>query len=262
MQLDIETYKRHAGRVNLEGIDLDTFRRDPLDHDTLRCLRYMHDIEYHTVCYLRDLLMTAAHRDPEITTFLTMWNFEEFWHGDALASVLAAHGEASGAVRIAPLRETLGWRQRIGPLMHWLGSVFAGPSYTAVHMTWGAVNEWLTQAGYGRVAMRASHPTLSELLRRIMRQEGRHVDFYASQAMRRLDGDRRAQRLTRVALTKYWTPVGSDIMPASEVRFLVRHLFSGPDGDKALARLDRQVDRLPGLAGLQLLTGAAQRYAS
>jgi hypothetical protein len=51
-------------------------------------------------------------------------------------------------------------------------------------------------------------------------------------------------------------------MPASEVRFLVRHLFSGPDGDKALARLDRQVDRLPGLAGLQLLTGAAQRYAS
>ena len=88
MQLDLETYKRHAGRVELDGIDFDAFRADPLDGDSLRCLRYMHDVEHHTVCYLRDLLVTPAHRDPDMTTFLTMWTFEEFWHGEAIATVL------------------------------------------------------------------------------------------------------------------------------------------------------------------------------
>ena len=63
----------------------------------------------------------------------------------------------------------------------------------AVHMTWGAVNEWTTQAGYGRLAAKAEHPVLSELLRRIMRQEGRHIDFYAIGARQRLaDSARRS----------------------------------------------------------------------
>ena len=57
---------------------------------------YMHDIECHTICYLRDLLVTSAHRDPEITTFLTFWSFEEYWHGEAIATVLRAHGEPPG----------------------------------------------------------------------------------------------------------------------------------------------------------------------
>jgi hypothetical protein len=262
MNIDIETYKRHAGRLSLDEIDFDSFRHAPLDPDSLRCLRYMHDIEHHTVCYLRDLLVTSAHADPEITTFLTMWVFEEFWHGDAIAGVLTAHGEPAGAARIAPLRRELRWRERSGPLVHGLGSALVGASYIAVHMTWGAVNEWTTQAGYGRLAARAQHPTLSELLKRIMRQEGRHIDFYAAQAKARLDGDRRAQRLTRQALARFWRPVGSDVLPEQETRFVVRHLFSGDEGRAVVERLDRNVDRLPGLAGLGLLRGAAQRYAA
>ena len=35
------------------------------------------------------------------------------------------------------------------------------PHLTAVHMTWGAVNEWTTQAAYARLAKLAGHPTLS-----------------------------------------------------------------------------------------------------
>ena len=138
----------------------------------------------------------SAHRDPDLTTFLTIWTFEEFWHGEAIATVLRAHGEPAGG-RIAPLRRRLGWRDRVAPLVHGLGSAVVGAPYTAVHMTWGAVNEWTTQAGYARLAARARHPVLTELLRRIMRQEGRHIDFYARQAIARLDADRRAQRLTR-----------------------------------------------------------------
>ena len=89
-------YTKRAGRVELDGIDFDDFRTHRSTSGTLRCLRYMHDVEHHTVCYLRDLLVTSAHRDPEVTSFLTMWAFEEYWHGDAIGAVLAAHGEAAG----------------------------------------------------------------------------------------------------------------------------------------------------------------------
>ena len=44
-----------------------------------------------------------------------------------------------------------------------------------------------------------------------MKQEGRHIDFYASQATKRLDGNRRAQKVTRWALQQFWTPVGAGI---------------------------------------------------
>ena len=44
--------------------------------------------------------------------------------------------------------------------------------------------KWTTQAGYAQLARLSGHPVLSEVLGRIMRQEGRHIDFYASQAER------------------------------------------------------------------------------
>jgi hypothetical protein len=124
-------------------------------------------------------------------------------------------------------------------------------------MTWGAVNEWTTQAGYSRLAKIADHPVLSDLLRRIMKQEGRHVDFYVDQAKTRLAASRGAQRLTRWALQHFWAPVGSSLMPEGEVKFLSRFLFGGTDGLPMVERIDRRVDRLPGLAGLGLMHGVA-----
>ncbi len=81
MQFAIDEYKQRTNRLQVEDLDFDAFREQPLDRDSLRCVRYMHDVEFHTVCYLRDLLLTPAHQDPVITSFLTLWNFEEFWHG-------------------------------------------------------------------------------------------------------------------------------------------------------------------------------------
>jgi len=134
--------------------------------------------------------------------------------------------------------------------------------FVAVHMTWGAINEWSTQAGYARLIAHAEHPVLTQLLKRIMRQEGRHIDFYSSQASRRLASSAAARRVTRFALRRFWTPVGAGVMPEDEVRHLISYLF-GDDGGRAVAaRIDRHVDRLPGLAGLRLATGAVDRYAS
>ena len=194
MPFNIDTYKRRSAPVALDGVDFSEFARQPLDAATLRCISYMHDIEHHTICYLRDLLVTPAHRDHEMTTFLTMWALEEYWHGEALGSVLAAHGEANGGDRVGPMRMRLRVKESLSPLFFGLGSAIAGRSFAAIHMTWGAINEWTAQAAYGRLAQQADHPTLSLLLKRIQRQEGGHIDFYASQATKRLDGDSMVQR--------------------------------------------------------------------
>ncbi|HEV2361826.1 MAG TPA: hypothetical protein VGS21_09010, partial [Acidimicrobiales bacterium] len=193
MAFDIDAYSKRTARLDLEGIDFDSFREHPLPADALRCLRYMHDVEHHTVCYLRDLLVTRAHRDPEITTFLTFWAFEEHWHGEAIGAVLQAHGESANNARIAPMRRMLGARDAIQPVLSQVGSAMTR-HFTAIHMAWGAVNEWTTQAGYARLAARAGNPVLTDLLRRIMKQEGRHIDFYATQARNRLEDSATARR--------------------------------------------------------------------
>lgn len=114
MRFDIDKYKAMSGRITWDDLDFEAFRDRPLDESDLRCVQYMHDIEYHTVCYLRDLLVTRAHSDQRVTTFLTIWNLEELYHGEALADVLQAHGRIGGLSRVENLRHGLGWRQHVG----------------------------------------------------------------------------------------------------------------------------------------------------
>ncbi len=184
------------------------------------------------------------------------------WHGEAIGRVLEAHGEEAGVPRIAALRHRRRRREAMSTLSTLGSAVFAGRAFIAVHMTWGAINEWTTQAGYARLSERADHPTLRELLKRIMKQEGGHIDFYASEASRRLADSRKTQRLTRFALTHLWQPVGSGVMPKQEVRFLVDYLLGGAEGSSVAARIDRRVDRLPGQKDLRLLQRAVARLSS
>jgi hypothetical protein len=258
VNFDIDRYVASVAALDDSEIDYDDFRRQPLAEDALRCLRYMHDVEHHTVCYLRDLLVTRAHDDPVITSFLTMWAYEEFWHGEAIGKVLLAHGETAGRPRIDAVRARNG-SGRIGTLATMLASALT-EHVVAVALTWGAVNEWTTQAAYLRLAQRTRHPTLAELVRRIAKQEGRHIDFYASEATRRLDSTR-ARRLTRWTLRRGWTPVGSGVMPHTETVHLITYLFGDDEGSAMARRIDRRIDRLPGLAGLGLIDRARRDYA-
>jgi rubrerythrin len=260
VNFDIDRYLRVVAPLDDRDIDYDAFRDEPLDADALRTLRYMHDVEGHTVCYQRDLLVTRAHDDPTLTTFLTMWAYEEHWHGEAIGKILAAHGEPFGDARIAAMRSSQKMRDRMGTLATALTSM-ASRHMTAVHMCWGAVNEWTTQAGYLRLADRAQHPVLATLVRRIARQEGRHIDFYASQAEMRL-AHPLAQRLARWALAHRWAPVGSGIMPRDETAHVVRYLFAGDAGAAMAQRIDERIHRLPGLAGLHLVANARREYAA
>ena len=106
MKLTIDDLRERTSRVPTDDLDLDTFRDQPLDEPTLRCLRYMHDVEHNTIIYLRDVLVTDAHLDHEITSFLTFWAFEEYFHGEAIGRVLEAHGEPGSDERVPSTRRS------------------------------------------------------------------------------------------------------------------------------------------------------------
>ena len=60
-----------------DWIDWSAAAAAPLPGEALRTLRYMQDIESHTIVYLRTLLSTRAIDDPHVATFLACWLYEE-----------------------------------------------------------------------------------------------------------------------------------------------------------------------------------------
>ncbi|MDI1288363.1 MAG: ferritin-like domain-containing protein [bacterium] len=253
MAFDIDDYTETSEGVTWEDLDFEAFKTNPLPEQTLRSLRYMCDVEYHTVCYLRDLLVTPSHKERDVAAFMTMWNREEFWHGEALAHVLGMHGITVDFDQLKASRIKLGWKDKLGPLKQSVLGNLVGMDFVAVHMTWGAANEWSAVAAYRRLAKLEGHPTLAPLLQRIAQQETRHVAFYASQARERLERSKTAQKLTRFALEKAWEPVGTSISAPSEVKHVMAHLFSGEDGMDEVRRIDANLAKLPGMAGLTIV---------
>jgi hypothetical protein len=254
MAFDLENFAATSERVQWDDLDFDSFDDQPLDAQTLRVLRYMCDVEYHTSCYLRDLLVTRSHRKDEARGFMTTWNREEFWHGEALAAVLGRHDIVVDYDEIKAKRIKLGWREALGPVKQSAVSNVVGDDFLAVHMTWGAANELSAVSAYRRLAEMMQHPALSPLLKRIAQQETRHVAFYTTQARKALERSKTAGPLVRTIMSKTWRPVGSGVMSEPEVQHVMSYLFEGQG--TVLDRLDKSVARLPGLEGLTIFRSA------
>jgi hypothetical protein len=244
---DLDAYISRSGAVDLQSIAWDQVPMHPLSEDTVRTLRYMQDIESHTIIYLRTLLTTRAIDDPEVATFLACWLYEETFHGIALARFLSAAGHAIAPRPRSAMTVTQAIEARFTSWLAW-----AWPDFVAVHMVWGAINELTTLTGYRRLCAVTDHPILRDLLDRIVLDESRHFFFYFRQAEQRLARTGTA-RVARALVERFWAPVGSGVQPASETRFLARHLFSGVDGRAAAHKVDATIRDLPGFAGVPLL---------
>jgi len=251
---DLDAYVARSGALDLSAIDWAEVGRHPLPREAVRTLRYMQDIESHTIIYLRALLATRAIDDPEVATFLACWLYEETFHGIALARFLDAAGHPVGprARGKEPLSKRLEATATAIVSRAW-------PDFCAVHMTWGAINELTTLTGYRRLATVAGHPVLSELLERIMRDESRHFFFYYRQAELRLKRPG-AARTARLLVDRFWAPVGSGVQPDAELRFLAAYLFTDEDGRAAARKVDDTIRRLPGFATVSLLEAWIDRF--
>jgi hypothetical protein len=243
----IDTWAPRSRAVELDGIRWDEVGRTPLRKETVRTLRYMQDIEIHTIIYVRQLLATRAIDDPDVATFLACWFYEETFHGRALAHLLAAAGEST----VERQRSRQPWIAHVEEHALALASR-VWPDFVGVHMTWGAINELTTLTGYQRLAELDPHPVLGELLGRIARDESRHFAFYYHQAARRL-ANPRAARVARILVDRFWAPVGSGVQPDVEVREVASYLFGGRDGRTVARRIDATIRRLPGFEDVSLI---------
>ena len=102
MDFDLDWFIRTSDRVDLSEGEWHQTSEPLLTDAEVRELRYMMDIETNTVILLRDVLATQTAFDPDVTAFLSCWNFEELWHGEAFSRLL---GEAGIPVR--PDREAV-----------------------------------------------------------------------------------------------------------------------------------------------------------
>jgi len=253
---DIDTYVGRSRAVDLAAIDWAEVPRHRLPPEALRSLRFMQDIESHTIVYLRSLLATRAIDDPDVATFLACWLYEETFHGLALRRFLEAAGAAVGERPLPRGREP--WSKRLEAAATAMVSK-AWPDFCAVHMTWGAINELTTLTGYRRLAAVADHPVLADLLERIVLDESRHFFFYYRQAELRLQRPGVA-RTARTLVDRFWAPVGSGVQPGAELRFLATYLFGGSEGRAAARKVDETIRRLPGFGTVQLLESWMDRH--
>jgi rubrerythrin len=224
----------------------------PLDAGARECLVYMADIEGYTIGYLRDLLNTSAIDDPEIARFMTLWAYEEMFHEEALQKFLGEYGVHFSSDRRAWLRKRTPWWDR-ATMMGASALSFLTRDFVAVYMTWGALNELTTLTAYERLAERAGHPLLAELLARIVKDERRHFSFYYQQAKQRLEASAWARRMTREILRRFWRPVGNGVKTPAEMAETVGYCFAGELGRAAAHEADQRVGALPGLAGFSMI---------
>jgi hypothetical protein len=249
---DLDRYLRAAGGTRPDAFDWSN-PGPPLEEEARFCLAYMMDIESHTIIYLRELLSTAIAEDVSITSFLSCWVYEEFFHSQVLRRVLESQGVAIDDRRFAALR-------RARPA-DWAAQKFARVlsrltrHFPAVHMTWGAINELSTLTGYRALIDRTRHPLLGTVLGRIIKDERRHFSFYFNQARLRLR-PRAARVLTALAVRYFWSPVGSPVRGDADTRRVCAYLFGDERGRQRLAEHDAMIARLPGLEWFQM----ASRY--
>ncbi len=259
-EFDLEKYLRASRKVPIDDLPWDTLRDHPLYQGEVRFLKYMMNIEAHTIVYHKELLSTKAIEDAEVTGFLACWNYEEFFHGQALEKFLTTYIGRENVRNEATyrLRQTSAFARGLKKVLSPLVTA-ATPDFAAVHMTWGATQELTTLHGYESLARQTRHPVLKELMARIVRDERRHFAFYYNQAEKRLAQTPRMQRITRLAMDKVWRPVGVGAMPMEESDFSMWYLFREDVGLAAIREVEQTMGQLPGMQGWNALGTATRK---
>lgn len=245
---NVREYARTAVGSHRSEIDGDAFTSSPLKPETLRVLRYLVDIEQATMSHLRNVLVTATHKDARVTAFLGTWAFEKFWIADAFTRILEAHGEQYAQ----PVDSKRSFLKRIGnriaPITGSIAANKAGEDMIAVHMTQGTIDEWITQAAYARAIELDPHSELVKMVNTVLPIAERQLSFFEASAQDRLERSEGARVLTRKRMNSQVWPIGADAQPPADTTFFFDYLFlSSP---QLVDDIDARAAALPGLDGI------------
>ncbi|MFC5502531.1 hypothetical protein ACFPJ4_09800 [Lysinimonas soli] len=245
---DVREFARTAHGSHRAELDLETIAGTPLGADSVRLIRTLRDLERSTMNRMRNLLVTATHKDARVTAFLTTWAFEKFWIADALDAVLDASGAPLASTEFeGPTRSSFAERaERRGPVRRAIVANFAGPQIVAAHVTTQLVDEWIAQAAYRKLAeMTAALGTIVEMIVDI---KDRHIHFFTEEAQRRLASSSRARKLAARAIRQAVWPIGAVELPDKERSFFESIVFGSPEGAVEASRISSRLAALPGMA--------------
>lgn len=251
----LEQHLSASQKIQTDDLDWDLAAKIGLTEDERNSLRFFADVEGQTVHYFLEVAQLQAARDPEILTFLTMWNYEEYFHGHALTKFLEVCGDSKIAAceRAAAVRSKARFKAKIEDLIQRMMAKVMPKAFVSLWMTWGALQEAVTCKGYEALERTTKNPVLSELARRIAKQERRHFAYYYSQARDHLSRSTFSQRFTRFIVKKFFSLVGSGVKTPSQMAHMLDRLFPGPLLLDMTSYVDRKVSALPGLSGLTVV---------
>lgn len=258
---DIAQHVAVSHKVEFEDLDWDLARKVGLTRLEIESLAYFADIESQTVYYFLEVAKLQAARDPELLTFLTLWNYEEYFHAHALTRLLTECGVpvASAIDRATKVHARNQLRGKLEDLVQTLIAKLMPRTFVALWMFWGALQECLTAQAYEELARNTQNPVFAELCRRIAKQERGHFAYYFGQARRRLEGQSWAQRFTRWIADRFYKPVGAGVKTEVDRARLVAQLFPGDRIFEIMRYIEKRMAQLPGMEGLDCCTRWAAR---
>ena len=258
MSFSIDRYKEESRKLDTTGVEWHKVRDYPLSKGDLFFLHYAMDVENHVPLYLSHLLVTRACMNPVITTFLSLWAYEELWHGENLSRLLVEYGiQLDSDTRIRNLRSDMGLSNSIS-ILSTMAASWALDDFAALYLSIGACNELSTATAYGALARNCQHPVLVDLLGRIQKDERRHFAFYFNSAKDWMTDSPRAQWVARIGMKFFWQVVGQGLKTQEEVDAISLYLFDDEEGKRDVETIDEKMGRLPGLSGIRLMTRARE----
>jgi rubrerythrin len=258
---DIAQHVAVSHKVEFEDLDWDLARKVGLTRQEIESLAYFADVESQTVYYFLEVAKLQVSRDPELLTFLTLWNYEEYFHAHALTRLLTECGVPVDTAidRATKVHARAQLRGKLEDLGQTLIAKFMPRTFVALWMFWGALQECLTAQAYEELARNTQNPVFAELCRRITKQERSHFAYYFGQARRRLDGNTWAQRVVRWIARRFYQPVGAGVKNDAERARLVAQLFPGDRIFEIMRYIEKRMGQLPGMDGLDCCTRWAAR---
>jgi rubrerythrin len=243
-------YKEMPRKLSKEFVDAipwSDVKNYEIDEKFIPVLVYMRDVEAFTDIYYKDMIRTPTGRDPVIRQFMDQWQVEELQHANLLDRFLNEAGYPTSKKWLDEARAKIPASFKIkGFIQPWIANLI-GERFSAVHMTFGAIQELTTLQGYKRMWETAKHPVLEHILRGIASEESIHIFFYRNIAKLKLEESQYSQRIARFLVEKFWSPVGQGTKPKEETDYLIKTLFGDEEG---FQRMDVNVN-----GSLRLLPG-------
>ncbi len=193
---------------------------------------------------------------PDVGAFLPVWEAEEAEH-TALRFLLAhqTYTHPQSRPKAIPLR-----RRRVARVP--LRALRCLPQVGFVFCALGAAAEYVTIVTYSELAGAVEHPVAASLIHDIARQEGRHLAFFLAAARARgVAMSPASGRLARRALEVLWEPVGVPSLGLSAWRTIFARFLERDHLRTRVQVMDRVVDTIPHLAGLNLMSNFLRAHA-